>query len=181
MKRPERQERPEREERDAPRVRPSAKKKPKAKARDEDEDDVMDEDLEPSVGGEVFDEVEFSDEDSPALKLPKLSDSMDLVTITGLLQWTSSALRKVGRDHLIFLLNLSEQTGRIPAHTREVLEAIVPLFEMANHRGESLSVKQVISMMAQLDGFLGNVSANDTRLLPFLLQDELEVFPLIRP
>jgi len=173
---------------DAPRSRPAKPKRPvnkKADVEDKYEDVMVDDEdeLGPSVGGVVTDELEFSDDSRlSSVVLPGyLSESMDLVTVAGLLQWTSSALRKLGKEHLVFLLDLSERTGRVPEHTRKVLEAVIPLFEVNSTQAPALSVKQIVSMMAQLDGFLGNVSPADSRLLPFLLQDDLEVFPLIRP
>ncbi len=108
------------------------------------------------------------------------SDALDLTTIAGLLQWSHSVLGKVGRDHLFSLLEVSEMTGRIPEHTKDVLMAAVPIFELENPAG-NITVKSIVATLAQLDGFLGNISNQDTRLLPFLLQEEMDVFPLIRP
>ena len=48
-------------------------------------------------------------------------------------------------------------------------------------QAEDVTVKEIIATLAELDGFMGNISPEDARLLPFLLQDEMEVFPLIRP
>ena len=106
--------------------------------------------------------------------------AVDLVTTAGLIQWSYSVLAKVGSEHLFSLLEVSALTGRIPEETKDILLSVIPIFEMAG-KAENVTVKDIIATLAELDGFLGNISPEDTRLLPFLLQEEMEVFPLIRP
>lgn len=106
--------------------------------------------------------------------------AVDLVTTAGLIQWSYSILEKVGTDNLFSILEVSALTGRIPQETRDILLSVIPIFEMAG-KAENVTVKEIIATLAELDGFLGNISPEDTRLLPFLLQEEMDVFPLIRP
>lgn len=107
-------------------------------------------------------------------------ESMDLITIAGLAQWAHSVLQRFGNEYLMAILEISQLTGRISKETQEVIIAISPLLESASTE-KGVPAKQIVSMLAQLDAFLGTVSASDSRLLPFLLQDDMEVFPLIRP
>ena len=105
---------------------------------------------------------------------------ISVVTTAGLIQWSYSVLAKVGSEHLFSILEVSALTGRIPEETRDILLSVIPIFEMTG-KAENVTVKDIIATLAELDGFLGNISPEDTRLLPFLLQEEMEVFPLIRP
>lgn len=106
--------------------------------------------------------------------------TMDLITVAGLAQWAHGVLQRYGKEYLSAILEISQLTGRITKETQEIIMAITPLLESAATE-KGISAKQIVSMLAQLDAFLGTVSASDSRLLPFLLQDEMEVFPLIRP
>lgn len=107
-------------------------------------------------------------------------ESMDLVTIAGLAQWAHGVLQRYGKEYLAAILEISQLTGRITKDTQEIIMTISPLLETAASE-KGMAAKQIVSMLAQLDAFLGTVSASDSRLLPFLLQDDMEVFPLIRP
>ena len=129
----------------------------------------------------TFQTASSKEEDVPAPKEEEQQSVMNLVTIAGLAQWTHRVLNKVGRENLESILEVSELTGRIPKETKDVLIALVPLFEAKESDEGEVSAKEIVSLLAQLDGFLGHVSPADTRLFPFLLQDELEVFPLIQP
>ncbi|MCH8061406.1 MAG: hypothetical protein IH861_02770 [Chloroflexi bacterium] len=147
-----------------------------------DEDDVS------SMFSEASDDPESTsqsvtskEKDVFAPKQEEEQSVMNLVTIAGLAQWTHRVLNKVGRENLESILEVSELTGRIPKETKDVLIALVPLFEAKESDEDEISAKEVVSLLAQLDGFLGHMSPADTRLFPFLLQDELEVFPLIQP
>lgn len=106
--------------------------------------------------------------------------AVDLLTTAGLIQWAYSVLAKVGSENMFSLLELSALTGRIPEETRDILLSVMPIFEMGG-LAENVTVKDIIATLAELDGFMGNISPEDTRLLPFLLQEEMDVFPLIRP
>ena len=129
----------------------------------------------------TFETVSSKEEDVLAPKQEEQQSVMNLVTIAGLAQWTHRVLNKVGRENLESILEVSELTGRIPKETKEVLIALVPLFEARESDECEVSAKEVVSLLAQLDGFLGHMSPDDTKLFPFLLQDESEVFPLIQP
>ncbi len=119
----------------------------------------------------------------PADKAPRGAarkrDGFDLVTIAGLAQWTDKVLRRVGRTNLETLIELSQKTGRLSADHREVLLSFVQLFDN-KEGGHAISARQMVSVLAQLEGLLGNAST-DARLMSFLLQDSLEESPLIQP
>ena len=125
--------------------------------------------------------ITSKEKDVLAPKQEEEQSVMNLVTIAGLAQWTHRVLNKVGRENLESILEVSELTGRIPKETKDVLIALVPLFEAKETDEGEISAKEIVSLLAQLDGFLGHMSPADTKLFPFLLQDELEVFPLIQP
>ena len=125
--------------------------------------------------------VTVKEKDVLAPKQEEEQSVMNLVTIAGLAQWTHRVLNKVGKENLESILEVSELTGRIPKETKDVLLALVPLFEAKETDEGEISAKEIVSLLAQLDGFLGHMSPADTKLFPFLLQDELEVFPLIQP
>lgn len=149
---------------------------------DEDEDEVSSSFSEASEEPDsTFKTVTSKEKDVSAPIEEEQQSVMNLITIAGLAQWTHRVLNKVGRENLESILEVSELTGRIPKETKDVLIALVPLFEANESDEGEISAKEIVSLLAQLDGFLGHVSPADTRLFPFLLQDELEVFPLIQP
>ena len=149
---------------------------------DEDEDEVSSSFSEASEESDSTSQTVTSKENDVSAPIEEEQQSvMNLVTIAGLAQWTHRVLNKVGRENLESILEVSELTGRIPKETKDVLLALVPLFEANESDEGDISAKEIVSLLAQLDGFLGHVSPADTRLFPFLLQDELEVFPLIQP
>ena len=104
---------------------------------------------------------------------------MDLVTLAGLAQWAERALNRVGIEHVKALLEVSEMTGRIPKDLKDALILLLPLLDDRD-AGHRITAKEIVSLMAQLGGFLGSATMSDLRLLPFLLQDDSEVFPSIR-
>ena len=104
---------------------------------------------------------------------------MDLVTLAGLAQWAERALNRVGSEHVKALLEVSEMTGRIPKEMKDALILLLPLLEDRD-TDRRITAKEIVSLMAQLGGFLGSATMSDLKLLPFLLQDDAEVFPLIR-
>lgn len=124
-------------------------------------------------------EANTSSADKSARSAAKRRDGLDLVTLAGLAQWTEKVLKKVGRENLETLIELSQKTGRLSAEYREVLLTFVRLFD-SKEGGHAITAKQVVSVLAQLDGLLGTASA-DARLMSFLLQDSLEDLPLIQP
>ncbi len=149
---------------------------------DDDEDEVSSMFSEASKEPDSTSQTVTSKEKDVSAPIEEEQQSvMNLVTIAGLAQWTHRVLNKVGRENLESILEVSELTGRIPKETKDVLIALVPLFEAKESDEDEVSAKEIVSLLAQLDGFLGHVSPADTRLFPFLLQDELEVFPLIQP
>ena len=107
-------------------------------------------------------------------------EAMDLITLAGLAQWVDRMLRKGGKDYVEAFLDVSEVTGRLTKNRKDTMLTLVRLLSHNSARSP-VSVKEVVWMLAQLDGLLGTGSASDARLLPFLLQDDLEVLPLIRP
>ena len=149
---------------------------------DDDEDEASSMFSEASEDTESTSETVTSKEkDVLAPKQEEEQSVMNLVTIADLAQWTHRVLNKVGKENLESILEVSELTGRIPKETKDVLLALVPLFEAKETDEGEISAKEIVSLLAQLDGFLGHMSPADTKLFPFLLQDELEVFPLIQP
>ena len=149
---------------------------------DDDEDEASSMFSEASEDTESTSEtVTVKEKDVLAPKQEEEQSVMNLVTIAGLAQWTHRVLNKVGKENLESILEVSELTGRIPKETKDVLLALVPLFEAKETDEGEISAKEIVSLLAQLDGFLGHMSPADTKLFPFLLQDELEVFPLIQP
>lgn len=135
------------------------------------------------TGEETQPELEANTSARPADKAPRGAarkrEGIDLVTIAGLAQWTDKVLRRVGRANLETLIELSQKTGRLSADHREVLLTFVQLFDN-KEGGHTISARQMVSVLAQLEGLLGNAST-DARLMSFLLQDSLEESPLIQP
>ena len=107
-------------------------------------------------------------------------DVMDLVTIAGLAQWTDQIVRKAGREHAEALLEVSEMTGRITAERKETLLAFVRLIA-GNEDAGSTSPRELVSSLAQLDVVLGVTNSRDARLIPLLLQPEMEDPPSTQP
>ena len=105
-------------------------------------------------------------EDSP-------DDVIDLITIAGLAQWTDQVVRKAGREYVEALLEVSEMTGRVTGERKETLLAFVRLIA-GNGNTQSLSPRELVASLAQLDVVLGITNSRDARLLPLLLQPEME-------
>jgi hypothetical protein len=103
--------------------------------------------------------------------------SLDLMTIAGLAQWCDRALKKIGKENLETLVQVSELTGRVNKETKDILMAILPLFD--SNKDEVISAKEIVSLLAQLDGLLDTSSGRDNRLLPFILQDDTNLFPFL--
>ena len=115
----------------------------------------------------------------PAVANISEDEPMDLITIAGLAQWTSKILEKAGSDYIYGLLKVSEQTGRLSTKVKETIVTLTSLLD-GNLSETKITAKEAVWMLAQLDGLLGTGTQSDARLLPFLLQDDLEVLPLIR-
>ncbi len=124
-------------------------------------------------------EANTSSADKPARSAAKRREGLDLVTLAALAQWTEKVLKKMGPENLETLIGLSQKTGRLPAEQKEVLLTFIHLFER-KEGGQAITARQMVSVLAQLEGLLGNASA-DARLMSFLLQDSLEELPLIQP
>ena len=107
-------------------------------------------------------------------------DYTDLVMISGLAQWTDRVLRKGGREYLESLLDVTEMTGRTSSGLKEIVLAFVDLLDKKDSTTR-ISAKEMVSLLAQLDAIMGIRSSTDARLHALLLQEDLEVFPLIQP
>ena len=105
---------------------------------------------------------------------------MDLVTIAGLAQWTDRALKKAGREYVEELVDVSEQTGRLGPGVKDTLLNLMKLLGDRDE-GPTVSAKDMVLMLAQLDSLGGIGPTGDPKLLTILLQDDSEVFPSIRP
>ena len=114
---------------------------------------------------------------TPSAKRKDQPESMDLITLSGLAQWTDRVLKKAGREYIEALLDISEVTGRLSVQRKETILTLVRLLEDRGS-GNGLKAREMISMLAQLDGLLGNGTPADVRLLPLLLEDDPEVFRL---
>jgi hypothetical protein len=125
-------------------------------------------------------EDEFKKTESPVARNGRVHKGMDLVTVAGLAQWTDRVLSKVGKEHLEHLVQVSAATGRISPEVKDVLLTIAPLLA-GDGSGNRLTARELVRMLAHLDGLLGSGSLAEARLLSILLHDDLEVFPSIRP
>jgi hypothetical protein len=76
-------------------------------------------------------------------------------------------------------MRVSELTGRISEETRNIILALVPLFE-GKDDDEQISAKEIVSLLAQLDGLTADGPMTDTRMVSFLLQDQMDFFPSVR-
>ena len=106
-------------------------------------------------------------------------DTLDLATLAGLATWTDQVVAKLGRQNLDPLLELSELRGNLSKEVKEVILALARLFDGRRAEGE-LTAREMISLQAQLEALSGSGTPADARLLPFLIQGELEGLPLIR-
>ena len=105
---------------------------------------------------------------------------MDLVTIAGLATWTDRVVSKVGREHLESLLEISRIRGRLPDEIREMIRTLALLFDVDGAES-GLTAKELVSLLAQLDALSESGTSADTKMLSFLIQGNLEGFPLIQP
>ncbi len=128
---------------------------------------------------EPDDDDEADEPEAPARDSERSDRKMDLITLAGIAHWTDKLVRRVGREQTQHLLEVVARTGRISDRTKEVILALVPVFERRESQS-ALTPKQIIVMLAQLDGLMGTGVRADARLLPFLLEDDSEGFPLTR-
>ena len=105
---------------------------------------------------------------------------IDLATIAGLARWTYQVVDKVGRDNLEPLMEVSEIRGRLPDEVKAIVLTLARLFGSAAH-DNGLTSREILSSLVQLDLLSGYGTADDAKLLPLLMQAEVEDFPLIRP
>ena len=115
----------------------------------------------------------------PAVK-ERGPDVVDLVTIAGLAQWADRALRKAGREYVVDLVEVSEQTGRLGPGMKDTLLNLMKLLGDRDE-GPTVSAKELVLMLAQLDSMSGTNPTEDHKLLTLLLQDDTEVFSSTRP
>ena len=110
------------------------------------------------------------------------SEVLDLVTLAGLAQWVERGLRKAGKEYIETLLEVSEITGRLTSERKRIILTFVRLLG-DRESADGITATEMVSLLAQLDCLLGVGTSADTRLLPFLLQDDdglqdvSEVFP----
>ncbi len=109
---------------------------------------------------------------------PDDGSPIDLITIAGMAQWCARALNKIGRENFETLVQVSELTGRISPEAKNILIALIPLFE--GNEDEVVSAKEIVGLLAQLDGLLTSKGSAESRILPFLMQDDMDMFPFMR-
>jgi hypothetical protein len=138
-----------------------------------------------NAGPRAFEEAKLNTRDGYELDpldrgtRPDAETKIDLITIAGLAQWSDRALKKIGKENFETLMRVSELTGRISEETRNIILALVPLFE-GKDDDEQISAKEIVSLLAQLDGLTAEGPMTDTRMVSFLLQDQMDFFPSVR-
>ena len=105
---------------------------------------------------------------------------VDLITVAALAQWTDIVLRKGGKSYFEALLDISEMTGRVSSGMKETLLTFVRL-QSDEFQGEGINTREMVALLAQLDGLLGISTSSDSRLLRFLFHDDLETLTSVRP
>ena len=110
---------------------------------------------------------------------PSPKTRLDLATLASLVQWTHRVVQDTGADYAATLFEISEMTGRLSSDLQQVLLAVVRLLGK-EASGSTDSATKAVTLLAQLDGLMGNTTQEDARLLPFLMRGDLEVLPLIQ-
>ena len=110
---------------------------------------------------------------------PQPKTRLDLATLASMVQWTHRVVQDTGAEYAATLFEISEMTGRLSSDLQQVLLAVVRLLN-TEASGSTDSVAKAVTLLAQLDGLMGNTTRDDARLLPFLLRGDLEVLPLIQ-
>ena len=110
---------------------------------------------------------------------PQPRTRLDLATLASMVQWTHRVVQDTGAEYAATLFEISEMTGRLSSDLQQVLLAVVRLLN-TEASGSTDSVARAVTLLAQLDGLMGNTTQDDARLLPFLLRGDLEVLPLIQ-
>ena len=153
---------------------------PESPAAEPDEWDAVAESGEPAPKGSATPEGERRTSTAAPVSKQESPEYTDLVMISGLAQWTDRVLRKGGREYLESLLDVTEMTGRTSSRLKEIVLAFVDLLDKKDSTTR-ISAKEMVSLLAQLDAIMGIHSSTDARLHALLLQEDLEVFPLIQP
>ena len=78
------------------------------------------------------------------------------------------------------LLELSEITGRVSKDMKETLLTFMRLLS-DEFKGGAIDTREMVALLAQLDGLLGINTSSDSKLLRFLFHDDLETLTSIRP
>jgi hypothetical protein len=111
---------------------------------------------------------------SSASKIQSGASNIDLMTIASLAQWCDRALKRIGRENFEILVQVSEMTGRLPTEEKEILLALLPLFD--GDGKDNVSSTDIVYLLAQLEGLLSGGAKNDPRMLSFLLNDDMDMF-----
>jgi hypothetical protein len=93
--------------------------------------------------------------------------------------WTEQVVGKIGRDHLEPLLELSEIKGHLSKEIKAAILTLAQLFD-GDQAGSALTAREMVALLAQLDAWSGAGSPADAKILPFLVQGNMEGFPLTR-
>ena len=101
------------------------------------------------------------------------AEVVDLITVAALAQWTDIVLRKGGRAYLEALLDVSEMTGRVSKDMKETLLTFMRL-QGDEVREGGINTREMVALLAQLDGLLGINTSSNSKLLPFLFHDKPE-------
>ena len=117
-------------------------------------------------------------EDEPDAALPKKAreSALDLVTLAALAAWTHKVVARIGIDGMEPLLEVAMARGRLSENNKTIVLTLAKLLEQ-NESGKSLTAKQVVALLAQLDSLWGTSDSKETRLLPLLIPDEMGGFP----
>ncbi len=93
----------------------------------------------------------------------------DLATIAGLVQWVAQSTKRLGRERVEVILDISEIAGHLRPDIKQVLVKFINAPD--GYSGEVMTRDYLISLI-ELNGLLGNSNKSEVALLSILCQEK---------
>jgi hypothetical protein len=118
--------------------------------------------------GEPADSEKTGGEKAKSLQPPKTSDRYELVMVAGLAQWVENATKKLGKDRVEALVEVSNSMGRLPDHFRDLIVRLARLSSYPNESSMVITAHDYLVLLTQLEDLVGETLPHERALLSLL-------------
>lgn len=94
----------------------------------------------------------------------------DLATVAGLTQWTASSTKRLGRERVEVILDISEMMGHLSPDIKRVVVKLISLSPEEHPIGE-LTTRDYLTSLIELSSLLGKSNRSELALLSILSQE----------